>query len=168
VHGLEHLITPVQADAKNLPFAKDFFDAIICVNSFMYFGQDEGYLENILKFLRPGAQLGFILEGFSADADGEFPEHIIEYLGDDIWTWKPLSWWKALWEKDGLVSIDAADTLPNGCALLLRYAQAAIEFGPPSPFPDETHIYKYDLENGEYMGFIRLVATKERGFVPVN
>jgi len=160
-HGVEHLITPIQADAKSLPFAPGFFDAIICINSLMYFGQDEGYLENILKFLRPDAQLGFVLEGYCADVDGDLPEHIIEYLGDDIWTWKPLSWWKALWEKDGLVSIDAADTLPNGCALLLRYAQAAIEFGPPSPFPDETHIYKHDLENGEYMGFVRIVATKK-------
>jgi len=159
-HGVEHLITPIQADAKNLPFAPGFFDAIICVNSFMYFGQDEGYLESILKFLRPAGQIGFILTCSTKGINDDIPDYVVDFLGDELWTWKPLPWWRALWEKDGLVSIDAADTLPNGCALWLRYDQAAVEFGSPSPFPDETHVFKQDLENGEYMGFIRLVATK--------
>ena len=160
-HDVEHLVTPIQADARSLPFASGFFDAIICVNSFMYFGQDEKYLENILKFLRPGGRIGFIMTSFAKDIVGDIPDYLIEFLGDDLWTWKTLSWWKNLWEKDGLVSIDAADTLPNGCALWLRYEQAAVEFGPPSSFPDETDVFKQDLENGEYMGFIRLTATKK-------
>jgi len=160
-HGVEHLITPVYADAKNLPFAPGFFDAIVCVNSYMYFGQDDAYLESILKFLRPGGQLGFILTSYVKEITNGIPDYILEFLGDDLWTWKTLSWWRDLWEKDGLVSIDAADTLPNGCELWLRYDEANLAFGPPSPFPDETHIFKMDLENGEYIGFIRLIATKK-------
>jgi len=160
-YGVEHLITPIQADAKNLPFAPSFFDAIICINSYMYFGQDEGFLGNILKFLRPGGRMGFIQTSYTKDITSGIPDYIQEFLGDELWTWKTLSWWKALWEKDSLVTINVADTLPNGCALWLRYAQAEVEFGPPSPFPDETDIFEEDLENGEYMGFIRLVATKE-------
>lgn len=159
-HGVEHLITPIQADAVKLPFAADFFDAIICVNSYMYFGQDEGFLENILKFLRPSGQIGFIQTSYTKEITNGVPDYIQEFLGDDLWQWQPLSWWKSLWEKDGLVSIDAADTLPNGTALWLHYAKAEVEFGPPSPFPDETDIFEEDLENGEYMGFIRMVATK--------
>jgi len=160
-HGVEHLITPVYADARSLPFAPGFFDAIVCVNSYMYFGQDEAYLENILKFLRPGGQLGIIHSSYVKEVTGGVPDYIYEFLGDELWTWQMLSWWKALWEKDGLVSIDTADTLPDGCSLWLRYDEAEVAFGSPSPFPDETHIFKMDLENGEYMGFICLVATKK-------
>jgi len=164
-HGVEHLVTPIYADAKNLPFAPDFFDAVICVNSYMYFGQDEEYLENMLRFLRPGGQLGIIQTSFVKEVADGIPHYIQEFLGDELWTWQTLSWWRNLWEKEGLVTVDVADTLPNGCALWLRYDEANLAvdlaLGTPSPFGDETDIFKTDMENGEYMGFIRLVATKK-------
>src|SRR5712672_173627 len=31
-------VFPVHADARALPFAPDFFDAIVCIDSFVYFG----------------------------------------------------------------------------------------------------------------------------------
>jgi len=160
-YGVEHLITPVYGDARDLPFAPGFFDAVICINSYMYFGMDEGYLESILKFLRTGGQLGIIMTSYVKEITDGIPEYIRDFLGDELWTWQTLSWWRNLWEKDGLVSIDVADTLPGGCALWLRNETARVAFGPPSQSPDETHIYKMDLEHGEYMGFIRLVATKK-------
>ena len=165
-HGVEHLITPIYADAKNLPFAPGFFDAIICIGSFMYFGQDEAYLENILKFLRPSGQIGIIQTSYAKEPVDVIPEYIREFLGDgqdgQLWTWQTLSWWRSLWEKDGLVSIDVADTLPNGCALWLRYDKAYLTFRPPSsPEDDETDILEMDLESGEYMGFQRLISTKK-------
>jgi len=157
MHGVEHLITPIQADAKSLPFAPGFFDAIVCVNSYYYFGQDEAYLENILKFLRPGGQLGMIINGYPKEAPDIIPDYLLEFLGEDeLWTWKSLSWYKNLWEKDGLVSIDVADTLPNACDLLIRYEAAQLAYDPSGE--DEADIYMSD--NDEYMGFIRLIATK--------
>jgi len=160
-YNVEHRIIPIHADAHKLPFAQSFFDAIICVNSFMYFGQDEGYLENILKFLCTGGKIGIIQTSYVKEVADGIPDYIQEFLGDELWTWQTLSWWRNHWGKDGLVSIDVADTLPNGCALWLRYDEANLAYGPPSPFPDETDIFKEDLENGEYMGFIRLVAAKK-------
>ncbi|MCL2008185.1 MAG: class I SAM-dependent methyltransferase [Treponema sp.] len=156
--GVEHLICPIQADAKNLPFAQGFFDAIICINSFMYFGLDDAYLENILKFLRPGGQLGMIVTGFMKDVTNGVPEYLQRFLGDELWTWQTLPWYRNLWEKTGLVSINAADTLPNGCELWLRYDKALFESGK-SRWSDESHYFLTD--KGEYMGFIRLVATKK-------
>jgi len=159
-HGVEDLVIPIKADARSLPFAHGFFDAIVCVDAYIYFGHDEAYLQNILKFLRPGGQISIIVPGYAKEVVGDVPNYIKEFLGDELWTWQSLSWWKALWEKDKdvLASIDVADMLPDGCALWLRYHRAEIEFGPPSPFPDETHLFEHDLENGEYIGFIRMVA----------
>lgn len=45
--GVEHLLCPIQADAQHLPFAPGFFDAIVCVNSYIYFGLDDAYLANL-------------------------------------------------------------------------------------------------------------------------
>jgi hypothetical protein len=43
--------------------------------------------------------------------------------------------------------------------LWLRWDTALIETGNIGNWPDETDIFKTD--NGEYIGFIRLVATKK-------
>lgn len=35
---------PIHADARSLPFAAEFFDAIVCIDSFLYYGTDDLYL----------------------------------------------------------------------------------------------------------------------------
>lgn len=156
--GVEHLIIPIQADARSLPFARGFFDAIICVDAYIYFGQEEGYLENLLKFLRPKGQLGMIVTGYKQEIMGDIPEHIKEFLHDELWTWKSLPWWKNHWAKTGLVSIDVADILPNGCALWLRWDMALLKTGK-NHWGDETDFFRTD--NGENVALIRLAATKK-------
>ena len=157
-HGVEDLIVPLQADARSLPFAKNFFDAVICVDAYIYFGQDESYLETILNFLRPGGKIGVIVPGFMKDVANGVPDYLTKFLGDELWTWQTLSWWKNLWEQTGLVTINTADTPQNGFALWLRWEETLISAGM-NKHPDELEIFKQD--NGEYMGFIRLVATKK-------
>ena len=41
-------IIPVKADAENLPFNKEFFDAVVSTDSYNYFGRDENYLDDKL------------------------------------------------------------------------------------------------------------------------
>jgi len=156
-HGVEDLVVPIKADARELPFANDFFDAIVCINTYIYFGADEMYLENILKYLRPGGKIGVIDVGYMKDVTDGVPDYIKDFLGDDLWTWKSYSWWKTLWEKNELVSVDVADTLPGGCDLWLYWDTVLQTYGQ-NQWPDETDIFRMD--KGEYIGFIRLAATK--------
>lgn len=39
--GVEDSVFPLHADARSLPFASGFFDAITCIDSFPYFGSDD-------------------------------------------------------------------------------------------------------------------------------
>src|SRR5262245_22460570 len=39
--GVGDGVFPFHADARSLPFAADFFDAILCIDSFYYFGTDD-------------------------------------------------------------------------------------------------------------------------------
>lgn len=41
----ENQIIPVKADAENLHFEKEFFDAVVSVDSYNYFGRDKNYLD---------------------------------------------------------------------------------------------------------------------------
>ncbi len=40
---LEEEIIPLRAEAHQLPFAHDFFDVIVTIDSYHYFGNTEGF-----------------------------------------------------------------------------------------------------------------------------
>ena len=54
--GMHHdHIIPVKADATHLPFEPNFFDAVVSVDSYNYFGRDPRYLdEKLLPFVKSG------------------------------------------------------------------------------------------------------------------
>ena len=45
--GVEDGVFPIQTDARSLPFAAEFFDAIVSIDSFIYYGTDDLYLNYI-------------------------------------------------------------------------------------------------------------------------
>jgi SAM-dependent methyltransferase len=46
--GLEDSVFPIHADARELPYADEFFDAIVALDSYHFFGTDVHYLEHHL------------------------------------------------------------------------------------------------------------------------
>src|SRR5712672_1463686 len=50
--GVEEGVFPLHADARSLPFAAEFFDAIVCVGAFYYFGTDDLYLNYLARFVK--------------------------------------------------------------------------------------------------------------------
>jgi len=156
-NGVENLVIPITADARKLPFPQGFFDSIICVDSYFYYGKEDGVFENLLQFLRPGGKIGMIIPGYMKDVSSGVPEHIKAFLGNDLWTWETLTWWRNLWEKTGLATINIADTLEDGCAFWQRWDEARLRAGT-NRNPEEIEYIKID--KGEYIGFIRLVAAK--------
>jgi hypothetical protein len=44
--GVEDGAFPIHADARSLPFAPEFFDVIVCIDCFYYFGTDDLYLNS--------------------------------------------------------------------------------------------------------------------------
>src|SRR5438128_5626923 len=61
--GVEDGVFPIHADARSLPFANGFFDAITSIDSFGYYGTDDLYLDYLARFLKPGGQLGIASAG---------------------------------------------------------------------------------------------------------
>src|SRR3954462_11642953 len=51
-------VFPIHADARALPFASDFFDAIVSIDSFVYYGTDDLYLSYLAQFVKAGATIG--------------------------------------------------------------------------------------------------------------
>ena len=56
--GMQDRVYPIHAEAHDLPYAEGFFDAIVSMDSYQYYGTDDLYLNYFLKFVKPGGQIG--------------------------------------------------------------------------------------------------------------
>src|SRR5436190_14482791 len=74
--GVEDGVFPLHADARSLPFAADFFDAIVCIDSYPYFGTDDLYLNYLAHFVKPGCRIGIAGAGLVQEFDGAVPDHL--------------------------------------------------------------------------------------------
>src|SRR4026209_992869 len=72
--GVEDGVFPIHADARSLPFATEFFDAIVSIDSFFYYGTDDLYLSYLARFVKPGGQLGIAGAGLMQEIEGSVPE----------------------------------------------------------------------------------------------
>ena len=52
-NGLEDKIIPIHGDALDMPFAQDYFDAIISVDAYHYFGCKEGIFTDKILYQIP-------------------------------------------------------------------------------------------------------------------
>src|SRR5438128_10650657 len=77
--GVEGGVFPLHADARALPFAPDFFDAVVCVDSFFYFGTDDLYLNYLARFVKPGGPVGIAGAGLMQELTGSVPEHLQQF-----------------------------------------------------------------------------------------
>ena len=89
-------IVPVKADAEDLPFEKEFFDAVISTDSYNYFGRDPKYLdEKLLPFVKKGGSIYIAIPGMKKDCHDSLPAELLlswtpeqlEYMHDvSFWT----------------------------------------------------------------------------------
>lgn len=74
----EEQIIPVKADATDLPFETDFFDAVVSTDSYNYFGRDPRYLdEKLLPFVKPGGWLYLAVPGMVKDCHDALPPELL-------------------------------------------------------------------------------------------
>lgn len=74
----EEQITAVHADATALPFEKEFFDAVISVDSYNYFGRDPLYLDSqLLPFVKHGGYIYIVVPGLKKDCHDNIPAELL-------------------------------------------------------------------------------------------
>jgi SAM-dependent methyltransferase len=152
--GVEGGVLPIHADARSLPFAPEFFDAIVSIDSFMYFGTDDLYLAYLARFVKPGGVLGIALSGLMREVEGEVPEHLRAYWTHDLWCLHSAPWWRRHWERTGIVAIDVADTLPDGWERALDWQR----FVAPH---NEVEIRALEADRGGLLGYVRVVGRRQ-------
>lgn len=89
-------IIPVKADATNLPFEKEFFDAIISTDSYNYFGRDPEFLdEKLLPYVKQGGYIYIALPGMKKDCHDNLPsELLLSWTPEQLDYMHDITYWK--------------------------------------------------------------------------
>ncbi|MEO7817840.1 MAG: methyltransferase domain-containing protein [Actinomycetota bacterium] len=138
-------VFPVHADARNLPFADGFFDAIISVDAFEYFGTDAGFLPTLATHVKSGGQIGMVNAGVLREVDvlpAEWPS--------DFAAFHTPEWWRRHWAISRCVDVDVADHMEAGRELWLRWNDALGE-------KNDAYVRS---AAGKNLGFHRVIARR--------
>lgn len=90
-------VIPCKADATALPFATGFFDAVVSVDSYNYFGRDPEYLgQHLLPLVKRGGMLLFAIPGMVRDCHDELPSCLLaSWSPEQLDYMHDMSWWRA-------------------------------------------------------------------------
>ena len=90
-------IIPLKADATALPFAAGFFDAVVSVDSYNYFGRDPEYLgQHLLPLVKRCGELLFAIPGMVHDCHDDLPSCLLtSWTPDQLDYMHDMRWWRA-------------------------------------------------------------------------
>ena len=100
-------IVPVKADATELPFAHGFFDAVVCIDSYNYYGRDPGYLGNcLLPFVKPGGEIYLAIPGMVRDCHDNLPACLLaSWTPEQLDYIHDMAWWRDMLSRTSGVEI---------------------------------------------------------------
>ncbi len=95
--GLDGQIIPLHADAQSLPFADDYFDAVVSIDAYHYFGGNDHYFDRHLRpLLRDGALVALAVVGMKQELPGGIPEDMKPFWDEESFSaWHSAPWWAA-------------------------------------------------------------------------
>lgn len=154
--GVEDRVFPIRADARQLPFANDFFDAVISIDSYFYFGTDDTYLSYLMRLLKPGGQLGIAGAAFRTEFGANVPEHLKAWWEPGLSCLHSAEWWRTHWQWSGIADVERTDELPDGWQFWLQWQRVVC--------PDNAaELAAVEADAGRHIGYARAVCRRKPG-----
>lgn len=151
--GVADGVFPIHADARSLPFAADFFDAIVSIDSFFYYGTDDMYLSYLARFVKPECPIGIAGAGLMQEFDGSVPAHLAKWWTADLCGLHSADWWRRHWERSGIVTVERAETLAGGWQFWRDWIKVIAA-------ENRTEIEALESDAGRYLGYVRAVSRR--------
>jgi SAM-dependent methyltransferase len=150
---VEDGVFPLHADARSLPFAPAFFDAIACIDAYPYFGSDDLYLNYLAQFVKPGGPIGITGAGLVREIEGDVPGHLRAWWTPALWAFHSAAWWERQWGRTGIVGVEVAEAMPDGWRRWLDWQRAVA--------PDNAaEIEAVEADGGRFLGYVRVVGRR--------
>ena len=162
--GAADLVCPVRAEAHTLPFAAAYFDAIVSIDAYQYFGTDLLYLDYLTRFLRPGGRLGVVVPAVVRPLSDGVPPWLTEPQSNGQAFWEEgcrafltAEAWAEIWRGSPCLTDVSAELQPDGWRHWADF-ERAIEAAGKGIFPSCAEALEKDA--GRTIGFVRLLATR--------
>lgn len=151
--GVEDGVFPLRADARSLPFGTEFFDAIVSIDAFPYVGTDDMYLAYLARYVKTGGAIGHAGAGLMREFEEGVPDHLRAWWEPGLSCLHSAAWWRRHWERTGIVSVQEADTMPDGWTRWIEW-QRLVAPG------NQTEIDAIRADAGRYLGYVRVVGRR--------
>ena len=149
-------IIPVKADATDLPFEKEFFDAVVSTDSYNYFGRDEHYLDDkLLPFVKHGGYLYFAIPGMKKDChDCLPPELLLSWTPEQLDYMHDVAYWSEMVGKCKGAEVISVAEMESNDEVWADWLKQENEYA----IGDRKSI---EAGGGKYLNFIAIVLRKK-------
>ena len=149
-------IIPVKADATDLPFEKEFFDAVVSTDSYNYFGRDPSYLdEKLLPFVKRGGYLYIAIPGMKKDChDALPPELLLSWTPEQLDYLHDVSYWREIVGKCHGAEVLSVQEMESNDEVWADWLRQENEYAVGDRKAMEAG-------GGKYLNFIALVLRKK-------
>jgi cyclopropane fatty-acyl-phospholipid synthase-like methyltransferase len=128
--GVAERVVPLRADVRRMPIPHRWFDAVVSVNAYHYFGTDGALLWELARYLRPGGRMAVSMIGTTTELD-EAPEWWSANMQATLPVLHSPAWWARLWSITSELTDVQADALgterwKQWCDLLVEHRVGSV------------------------------------------
>lgn len=152
--GLSDKVIAVHGDVtKGMPFAKNYFDYIISVDSYHYYGASESFLDDyISSYLKDDGLIAIAVPGTKEGFEGVIPEVMQPFI-QEVYYFRSASWWDRLWRKSKTVEI-----IESG--YIACHAKAWDEWLKCDNPHAKADIAMIEADQGKYLDTVKIIGKK--------
>ena len=147
---------PVKADANDLPFEREFFDSVVCVDSYNYFGRDPAYLdEKLLPFVKSGGMIYAAVTGMKQDCHDNIPEVLLRsWNAEQLDYIHDAQWWRNMVSQSRDCEVVSVHEMQSNAEVWADWLKQENEYAVGD---------RATMEHGglDYMNFVAIVLRKK-------
>jgi len=150
--GLGDRILAVHGDIHEAPFGRHVFDAVVCIDSYCYYGAAPGFLDTYLApLVRKNGIIAIAAPGLQKDFTDGVPEALAPFWQEDI-NFYSVAWWTALFRQSPSVRLTECFSMASHAAAWEDWLQC------DNPYA-KRDIDMMRAEGGRYFDTIGIIAT---------
>lgn len=149
-------IVPVKADATDLPFEKEFFDAVVSTDSYNYFGRDREYLDSkLLPYVKSGGYIYIAIPGMKRDChDNLPPELLLSWTPEQLDYMHDVKYWENIVSKCKDAEVITVSEMESNDEVWADWLTQENEYA----VGDRKSM---EAGGGKYLNFIKIVLKKK-------
>ena len=152
----ENSIVSIKADSTDLHFDKNFFDAVVSVDSYNYFGRDENYLDNkLLPFVKNEGYIYIAIPGVKNDCHDNLPkELLLSWTPEQLDYMHDIKYWENIFNKSNDSEIIKIEEMESNEEVWNDWLMQENEYA----INDRKSL---NAGAGKYLNFIKIVLQKK-------